>query len=86
MQVTDQGVTWDGNHWPWEAVLQIRTTPDLPATGVPDRPVYLMVTVKCPWFRSRLTLSIEIGDDIPLATIRRLREHLAAMGYTIPWR
>jgi len=55
-RVTDQGVTWDGKHWPWASVRQIRTTPDLPATGLPDGPAYMEVTVKRPWFRSRLTL------------------------------
>jgi lysylphosphatidylglycerol synthetase-like protein (DUF2156 family) len=86
VQVTDQGVTWDGKHWPWDRVTEIRSRSPVQASGSADNAIHLSIIVKPPRLRSALALPIEVRSEDPVATVNELRQFLDASGHSIRWR
>jgi hypothetical protein len=80
VQVTAAGVNYDGNHWPWESVLCIRSRNVLPTGGA-----YLSISVGRGVLRSRLSLPIEVRENDPLEAINKLKNYLVEAGHAIPW-
>lgn len=78
--VTSAGVWYNGEHWPWERVSEIRSTRVLP-----DGVAYIAMSVDRGPTRSFLRLPVQVRGEDPLKTIAELRQFLTDTGRSIPW-
>ena len=78
--VSDQGVSFDGQDWPWESAAYVRTYPR-GASGV-----YRIHITVYRQGRSRLTLPIEVRDHDAETVVAELKDYLSRQGYDIKWR
>lgn len=76
VRITDRGVSFDGKEWPWESVIEIRTR----------TVAYLSISVRRPWFRTRLFLPIELKVAQPAEIVSELKDYLSSSQHDVRWR
>jgi hypothetical protein len=79
VQVTERGLSYNGNQWPWKQVTRFNAT-----VFTRSQTAVGTVTVKRPG-RSLLSIPFELSPDETTA-ILELREYLTESGYHFPWQ
>ena len=81
VRISEDGVFFDGEDWPWDRVIRIRCRP-LPARDA----VQLSVHVRRDGLRGSLVLPVLMGGVDTATVIEELKTFLASSGRGITWQ